>query len=200
MRLLRILDRNRSAVQPTVRSIMDLAIVALSHLQSISNCLKPLIPRLLKKRSPSVIAVSARGCVNQLSLQNPIRIGTLGLRGGLPCIIRTLIQSQGGYIWIYPKRDQAVFQGDENMRFYSMGAHLYRKGFCKTCGVHFNNFLSPLSDKQLAALPEAQRNLFESQYEVMAINARVFNDDDVAILTPRWDDGYDDLAPAYVNP
>lgn len=45
--------------------------------------------------------------------------------------------AQNAYIWIYPKKDQvAIRGGDLSLVYYGSSSSIYRKGFCRSCGVH----------------------------------------------------------------
>lgn len=65
------------------------------------------------------------------------------------------------------------------MSYYVMGAGSWRKGFCKTCGVHIINDLNPLTDEQVAALPETSKVFREGKQDWRPVTLRMLNDFDL---------------------
>ncbi len=81
-----------------------------------------------------------------------------------------------------------------------MGSTVWRKAFCKRCGVHMVNELNPLTDEQIAALHEKVRAWRAGKLNMQPVNIRVFNGVDITGLKTLKGDGYNHLKPLYVNP
>ncbi|KAK4241956.1 hypothetical protein C8A03DRAFT_29851 [Achaetomium macrosporum] len=111
------------------------------------------------------------------------------------------ICQRGGYVWIYPSQNQVAIQGQENLSYYAFGNRVWRKSFCKTCGVHIGADLNPdLTAEEVAALPEAVRNFRTVRADKHGFNLRALNGFDVKCVKPFRNDGRNRLQPAYVNP
>ncbi|EFX03791.1 glutathione-dependent formaldehyde-activating gfa [Grosmannia clavigera kw1407] len=111
----------------------------------------------------------------------------------------------GGYIWIYPTKDQSAVQGEDNLTHYSFANHVDRKSFCRTCGVHLFNIGVEYTLEEEAALPvvarsETARTGREECRDERNINTRVLHGVDVNKLPVHYLDGNGDMEPQYVNP
>jgi hypothetical protein len=104
-----------------------------------------------------------------------------------------------GYIWVYPREDQLAISGTDNLSYYIFASAVWRKAFCKTCGVHIINDLNPLTDEQVEALPEATRKWRAGKLGIRPLNLRVLNNFDVSKLKITRGMG-SKLQPEYVNP
>ena len=107
---------------------------------------------------------------------------------------------QNGYIWIYPKPDEVVIQGTENMVGYAMGKKMMSKTFCKICGIPIGNRPNNLSEKEIAALSPESKKYYDMCFLVEPINIRILNGFDIdSVKTSRFD-GYNLIGDKYVNP
>lgn len=84
-------------------------------------------------------------------------------------------RAQNAYVWIYPRADQVVIQGDENLGKYYFGNKAVFKSFCKTCGVNFTNGAADLNDEQFAALSDGFKGLHQRVKTLCPLNLRVLN-------------------------
>ncbi len=109
-------------------------------------------------------------------------------------------KTQGAYVWLYPTTDQTIIHGRGNITYYVMGTGAWRKGFCKTCGVQLMNEINPLTDDEVAALPELARAYRKRMINCRPINLRILNDYDFSKLETLKYDGYNAVKPMYVNP
>ncbi|KAK4158093.1 hypothetical protein C8A00DRAFT_11153 [Chaetomidium leptoderma] len=108
---------------------------------------------------------------------------------------------RGGQVWIYPSKNQLAIQGGENLSYYTFGNHVWRKSFCKTCGVHIGAGANPsLTDDDVAALPEGVRNFRAMMINKCPTNLRALNGFDVKCVKPTRSDGWTRQQPQYVNP
>ncbi|OIW31745.1 glutathione-dependent formaldehyde-activating enzyme [Coniochaeta ligniaria NRRL 30616] len=108
---------------------------------------------------------------------------------------------RAAYIWIYPKKDQIVIQGRENLSYYVFGTGGWRKGFCKTCGVQIMNEPNTLTPEQVEALPAAARAWRDEKLDSLPTTIRILNDfefDAVKDKVARFD-GWN-MGAGYVNP
>ncbi|KAI1481529.1 glutathione-dependent formaldehyde-activating enzyme [Daldinia eschscholtzii] len=103
------------------------------------------------------------------------------------------------YVWLYPRKEQVVIEGEENLAYYKFGTKLFGKSFCKTCGISVHNDIKPLPEEELNKLPEGQREFIKGAFSMTPINLRVLNDFDVGDLNVERDDGYS-RPPPYVEP
>ncbi|KAK0718093.1 Mss4-like protein [Lasiosphaeria miniovina] len=115
------------------------------------------------------------------------------------------ICARGGYIWIYPTKEQVrVVERDglgANLSHYVFGSTVWRKAFCRTCGVHLMNDLNPLSDAEVAALPEPARQFRAVRGHARPVTLRAFLDGaELDGLAPQHSTRGKTLEPLYVNP
>ncbi|KAK4112072.1 hypothetical protein N656DRAFT_710317 [Canariomyces notabilis] len=131
---------------------------------------------------------------------------TLKVKGSLDSYEGRIIEcncslcQRGGYIWIYPLKDQIAIQGTENLSYYVTHSRVGRIAKCKTCGVQIFLDLNPLTDEEIAALPEDMRKRRAHNIDVRPFNLRVLNNFDLESIKPVRHDGYNTIKPAYVNP
>ncbi|KAB5572065.1 Mss4-like protein [Coniochaeta sp. 2T2.1] len=109
---------------------------------------------------------------------------------------------RAGYLWIYPKKDQVVIQGRDSLSYYVFGNCVWRKGFCKTCGVQIMNEPNPLTDEQVEALPAEVRAFRDGKMDWFPVNLRILNDFDFDAVMDKVQrmDGWNMAKPPYVNP
>lgn len=81
-----------------------------------------------------------------------------------------------------------------------MNTRVFRKAFCRTCGVQITNNVSPLTDEQVAALPDPLRAWRTRMLDTQPLNLRVLNDFDARSLETTKADGYHIVQSPYVNP
>lgn len=107
---------------------------------------------------------------------------------------------QGGYVWIYPTKDQFTVRGSENLSYYVYGTRVAGMAKCKTCGVQVYIDLKPLTDEMIAELPEEFRKDPSVLNNTRLFNLRVLNGLDLKRVKAARHDGWNMLKPAYVNP
>jgi hypothetical protein len=110
------------------------------------------------------------------------------------------ICQRNGCIWTYPKKEQVVLNGWDNIADYRMGKGIMSKKFCKTCGVHISNMSAPLSQEEENALPDDTRYWYEGSKTMFPLNVRVLNGFDPSPLPISRFDGLTQIKPEYVNP
>ena len=86
-----------------------------------------------------------------------------------------------------------------------MGFKVWQKGFCKTCGVQLVNRWVPLTEEELAALPEThrKRRAPRGSEEMIAVTLRVLNDFDMSAIKKeqiKMTNGWELWEPKYENP
>jgi len=88
------------------------------------------------------------------------------------------------------------------MSYYIFGTLAWRKGFCRTCGVHIMNEMNDMTPEQVASLPPGARAFRESARDMFPTNIRILNDFDFEQIKDKvyLNDGYDMIKPMYVNP
>lgn len=102
-------------------------------------------------------------------------------------------------MWIFPHETQLAIQGRENLSHYAFGDRVWRKQFCKTCGVQVAADLNPLTDDEIAALPLEVRDQRAREASYRPLNLRVFDGVDLKRVKPARVDGWARGKP-YVNP
>jgi hypothetical protein len=114
------------------------------------------------------------------------------------------VSFQGAYIWIYPNKDQVVVQGADNLSYYAFatGTGVFRKAFCKTCGVYIMNDLTPMPAEQVAALPEQAQSFRARMIDIRPVTLRMLNNYNLDEIKDkvRQADGFNSIKPMYVNP
>ncbi|TPX15527.1 uncharacterized protein E0L32_012435, partial [Thyridium curvatum] len=113
------------------------------------------------------------------------------------------VVDQGGFMWIYPNKDEVVLRGREHASTYACGPRVFKRVSCKTCGVTLMNDLNELADAEVAALPEGARQYRAAWIDRRPVNVRVFDNVDHDTLrglkTVRFD-GYHFIPPPYAEP
>ncbi|KAK0641577.1 Mss4-like protein [Cercophora newfieldiana] len=109
------------------------------------------------------------------------------------------ICQRGGYIFIYPPKEQIALEGAENLTGYAFGNRVWKKMFCRVCGVHVVDELN-MTEEEFRALPEDVRGYNEPKLPYRGVNVRVFNGFDALGLKTTRVDGWGVLKPGYVNP
>ncbi|KAH6856844.1 Mss4-like protein [Chaetomium sp. MPI-CAGE-AT-0009] len=108
---------------------------------------------------------------------------------------------QQGYVWIYPSSNQLAIQGRDNVFYYKFGNHIWRKLFCKTCGVHIGSEVNPdQTEEEIAALPEMYQQFRINHVNTQPLNLRIVNGLDVKSLKVIRGDGWSKQDPQYVYP
>ena len=107
---------------------------------------------------------------------------------------------QGAFVWIYPTKEQLAIQGSENLSYYAFSNKVWRKAFCKTCGAYVFTDLNPLTDDEVAALPEWAQNFRAAKSNIRPFNLRALNGFDLKSVKPIQSDGWNRVQPQYVNP
>ena len=108
---------------------------------------------------------------------------------------------QNGYIWIYPKPEQVIVEGKENLVNYSMGRGIMLKPFCKICGIPISNCANDgLSEAEVAALSDEAKMWHGRASKAAPINLRTINGLDLDVLNTERIDGFNIILPKYVNP
>jgi hypothetical protein len=77
---------------------------------------------------------------------------------------------------VYPKKEQVIIQGKENMAGYRFALKIMEKTFCKTCGVQVSNSAIDLTEEELANLEEKNRGFYNYAHKISPLNLRVLND------------------------
>ncbi|POS77371.1 glutathione-dependent formaldehyde-activating enzyme [Diaporthe helianthi] len=116
------------------------------------------------------------------------------------CVCNCSACSRGAYIWIYPRIEDTVIDGEENLEYLLFNTNVTRKGFCRHCGVHICNAPSPLTDADEEALKDSVRGLRERTKTVRPITLRVLDDFDFKTVGTQKLDGWNFIKPLYVNP
>jgi len=106
-----------------------------------------------------------------------------------------------GYVWIYPTSKQLAIHGRENVFHYAFANHIWRKLFCKTCGVHIGSEVNPdATEEDIAALPEAYQKHRAAHLDVRPLNLRILAGLDVKKVETKRGDGWSMQNPQYVYP
>ncbi|KAI0882972.1 uncharacterized protein GGS22DRAFT_190949 [Annulohypoxylon maeteangense] len=104
------------------------------------------------------------------------------------------------YLWIYPSKSQVVIAGGSNFGYYSFGRRIWKKSFCRTCGVPIHNQIDDYTPEQIAELPEDDREWAADHLDWSPINLRVLDGVDLGKLPLRRIEGSKSGKVAYVNP
>jgi len=88
----------------------------------------------------------------------------------------------------------------ENLSYYSFASGNWNKAFCKTCGVHIMNDLNPLTDEQVAALPESTQQMRVRLGEFRPLTLRMLNNFELSSVKAVRGEGGKNIPPLYVNP
>ncbi|KAI1776846.1 glutathione-dependent formaldehyde-activating enzyme [Hypoxylon cercidicola] len=109
----------------------------------------------------------------------------------------SICQRQGS-VWVYPKKAEAVIEGEENLETYLFGTMLFGKAFCRICGVPVVNTVQPMTEEVFNQLPKGHQDF--ATRDVTAINLRLIDELDVKDLNVVQFDGYNFSKPPYVEP
>jgi hypothetical protein len=95
-----------------------------------------------------------------------------------------------------------VIQGRDNLSYYVFGHRVWRKGFCKTCGVQIMNEPAPLTPEQVEALSSEARAFRDGKLDWLPLNMRILNDFDFEAIKDKvmQVDGWSRAKPPYTNP
>ncbi|KAI0478891.1 glutathione-dependent formaldehyde-activating enzyme [Xylariaceae sp. FL0804] len=80
---------------------------------------------------------------------------------------------RSGAVWSYPRRTHLVVRGREHLAAWHFGDGRLGKHFCRTCGVHVLVEQVPLSDADIAALPERRRWWAAFSRDTSPVNLRL---------------------------
>ncbi|KAI1334981.1 glutathione-dependent formaldehyde-activating enzyme [Xylariaceae sp. FL0016] len=109
---------------------------------------------------------------------------------------------RNAYIWVYPSKPHVSLAGAENLSHYAFGRRIWRKTFCRTCGVPLTNDSGGATDARLDALEEEERAWTRARLGLAPVNVRVLEAPglDVGALQVQRVRGSVLRGPAYVNP
>ncbi|XXG98064.1 coatomer subunit beta [Hypoxylon texense] len=110
------------------------------------------------------------------------------------------ICSRNGYCWIYPTKPQVTIMGWYNVSYYAFGRHIWRKTFCRACGVPLGNYIETYDAEEIEKLPEENREWVKSHLDWSPVNVRVLDGVDMGELNVTRVNGSALRAPFYVNP
>ncbi|KAI1105858.1 glutathione-dependent formaldehyde-activating enzyme [Jackrogersella minutella] len=110
------------------------------------------------------------------------------------------ICNRHGSVWLYPKKNQVVIEGKENLGVYLFNTKVFGKTFCKICGIPVHNEPQPISEERMNELEEGQRNFLNGSMDIEPINLRLFDDLNVNDLNVAHYDGYNKNPSRYVEP
>ncbi|KUI54895.1 Centromere protein V [Cytospora mali] len=110
------------------------------------------------------------------------------------------ICARGGYVWIYPPKENSVIEGREHLSYRIFRSRILRKPFCKHCGVHICNESNPLTDEEIEGLSDVAKGFRDRIKHLRPINLRMLNDFDCKGLKTEHADGWNEFKPHYVNP
>ncbi|KAI2472676.1 Mss4-like protein [Annulohypoxylon bovei var. microspora] len=110
------------------------------------------------------------------------------------------ICTRNAYLWIYPSKSQVTIEGTSNFRYYSFGRGIWKKPFCRTCGVSVYNHIDDYTPEQIAELPEGKRQWAVDHLDWSPINLRVLDGVKLGELRLRRIEGSKLGIPPYVNP
>ncbi|KAF2195670.1 hypothetical protein K469DRAFT_543859, partial [Zopfia rhizophila CBS 207.26] len=110
------------------------------------------------------------------------------------------ICERNGYVWIYPKVEQVVMEGEENLERYKFGSKIFAKTFCKTCGINITNVSEDLSEEEIAALSEELKHWYSLSQAICPMNLRVLHDFNIKDTKTQRLDGWGQNQPMYKNP
>ncbi|KAI2611931.1 Mss4-like protein [Hypoxylon sp. NC1633] len=114
------------------------------------------------------------------------------------------ICNRNAYLWIYPSKSQVTFVGSPSgIGYYSFGRGVWRKTFCKTCGVPVHNLIDDYTPAQVSTFPESLQEWVTSHLEWSPVNLRVLEGINLKELNVRRFDGWGAEGRgrvAYINP
>ncbi|KAI1467684.1 uncharacterized protein F4812DRAFT_430495 [Daldinia caldariorum] len=97
------------------------------------------------------------------------------------------ICTRNAYCWIYPSKAQvcivATTSEGTGMGYYSFGGGVWRKSFCRTCGVSLHNRIEDYTPERIEReLPAEQRRWARDHLDWSPVNLRVLDGVDIAAL------------------
>ncbi|KAK6958453.1 hypothetical protein Daesc_001254 [Daldinia eschscholtzii] len=115
------------------------------------------------------------------------------------------ICTRNAYCWIYPNKPQVTIVGASGMGYYSFGGGVWRKSFCRTCGVSVHNRIEDYSPEQIEKeLPVEQRQWARDHLDWSPVNLRVIDGVDLGALNVTRVNGSERSGPpkpgGYVDP
>ncbi|KAI1456347.1 Mss4-like protein [Annulohypoxylon moriforme] len=110
------------------------------------------------------------------------------------------ICTRNAYLWIYPSKSQVTITGTSNFGYYSFGRGIWKKTFCRTCGVPIHNHIDDYTPDQISKLPEEHREWAVDHLDWSPINLRVLDGINLGELPLRRIEGSKFGKVPYVNP
>ncbi|KAI1480066.1 hypothetical protein F4774DRAFT_379541 [Daldinia eschscholtzii] len=115
------------------------------------------------------------------------------------------ICTRNAYCWIYPSKPQVTIVGASGMGYYSFGGGVWRKSFCRTCGVSVHNRIEDYTSEQIEKeLPVEQRQWARDHLDWSPVNLRVIDGVDLGALNITRVNGSERSGPpkpgGYVDP
>ncbi|OTA55598.1 hypothetical protein K449DRAFT_171672 [Hypoxylon sp. EC38] len=110
------------------------------------------------------------------------------------------ICTRHAYCWIYPFKSQVTIVGTSNFSYYSFGRGIWKKSFCRTCGVPIHNHIDDYTPEQIAELPEDKRQWTIDHLDWSPINLRILDGVNLNELPITRVEGSKLGYAAYVNP
>ncbi|KAI8962974.1 Mss4-like protein [Daldinia sp. FL1419] len=114
------------------------------------------------------------------------------------------ICTRNAYVWIYPNKPQVTVVGAERMGYYSFGGGVWRKSFCRTCGVPVHNRIEDYTPEQILQLPVEQQQWTRDHLDWSPVNLRVMDGVNLSELKIKRIDGSTRSGPpkpgSYVDP
>ncbi|KAI5921498.1 glutathione-dependent formaldehyde-activating enzyme [Camillea tinctor] len=107
---------------------------------------------------------------------------------------------RNAYCWIYPNKPQLSITGTENLSYYTFGTGVWKKSFCRTCGVQIHHHIDDYSEAQLAAMPAEVAAWAGPRRDWSPVNLRVLDGVDLSILKIERLRGSILRGDPYVNP
>lgn len=112
----------------------------------------------------------------------------------------TMTRRQNAYLWIYPSKSQVVIAGASHFGYYSFGRGVWKKSFCRTCGVPIHNHIDDYTPEEIAELPEENREWAVDHLDWSPTNLRVLDGVNLGELPLRRIEGSKFGKVPYVNP
>ncbi|KAI0834379.1 Mss4-like protein [Hypoxylon sp. FL0890] len=110
------------------------------------------------------------------------------------------ICTQNAYFWIYPSKSQVTIVGASHFNYYSFGRGIWKKSFCRTCGVPIHNHIDDYTPEQIAELPEDKRQWTIDHLDWSPINLRALDGVDLSERPIKRIEGSKLGYAPYVNP
>ncbi|KAI1090966.1 hypothetical protein F5B19DRAFT_296257 [Rostrohypoxylon terebratum] len=110
------------------------------------------------------------------------------------------ICTRNAYLWIYPSKSHVFIAGSSHFGYYSFSRGVWKKSFCRTCGVPVHNHIDDYTPEQIAELPEENRERAVDHLDWSPINLRVLDGINLGELPLRRIEGSKFGTVPYVNP